>query len=184
MVDKMPVDAKFGRNFETPQGVDFELLRTELQRVITTLARCTALPASLTLETAGGPFPLLRPEAKLPEGDEAVVLVVEGFLLYADPELASLLSFRLWLDVDCDTACQRRWRRRMKKRAQEEQPPTEEFKEWYEQVVWFHHLKNKPGQMINANPYELKSSQPPELILQAALEHLGPLLLRDTSAHT
>jgi len=30
MPEKMPLDDKFGRNFETPQGVDFELLRSEV----------------------------------------------------------------------------------------------------------------------------------------------------------
>jgi nicotinamide/nicotinate riboside kinase len=111
---RMPKYTNGERNWETPDGIDFESLRLALHRMMEDLATQRSLPQQLLL---GSTKVNLR--RQLPVGEslpDDLVIVVEGFLLFHDKTLCSMLDAQLWLEADCKTCSQRRYKRSMRQR--------------------------------------------------------------------
>merc|ERR1712190_482621 len=92
-----------GRCYELPDAVDFGKL-CDMIRV------CVSHLAHASVDTT-----LTQTSAAL--GSGPVYLLVEGFVLFASPELVTLCHELLWLDADCDTCSRRRFFREMGERA-------------------------------------------------------------------
>ena len=114
---RMPKHSNGQMNWETPDGVDFESLRLSLLRLKEVIASQRSLPEKLLLCSSKvklrRPFPV---EESLPDD---LVIVVEGFLLFHDLGLRSMLDVHLWLEADCNICAQRRYKR--SKRARKRQ---------------------------------------------------------------
>jgi len=146
--DRMPEDPRFGLNWETPEGIDFEGLKSDLrhlQEVLRSEDHITQ-PKLVNATQRGRAGGVLRPEwqgrSLSPLKD--IVVVVEGFLLFHDAELASMFDATFWIEVDCDTCCERRHMR------DAPHVPKSRFKEWYEGLVWSHFERYQAKQLANA----------------------------------
>merc|ERR1719409_1947326 len=89
--------------WELPASVDSALLLTQMQHVSHILAGAETVP-SITIPITKGHTCCLDAEGVVGKklGAGPIYVVVEGFLLFADPKVASMFSHCLWLDMDCE----------------------------------------------------------------------------------
>lgn len=108
----LPACPSCPRCWECPSSVDVDLLLSQLAVVAQVLASEDAVP-TLTIACTKGRTKCLDAEGFVGTtlSDETVYVVVEGFLLFADPRLVTLLTHCLWLDVDGSTGAMRRFAR-------------------------------------------------------------------------
>eukprot|EP00928_Gymnodinium_smaydae_P023539 TRINITY_DN19387_c0_g1_i1.p1 TRINITY_DN19387_c0_g1~~TRINITY_DN19387_c0_g1_i1.p1 ORF type:complete len:439 (-),score=73.87 TRINITY_DN19387_c0_g1_i1:59-1342(-) len=142
----MPVDPKFGeKNWETPDGVDFARLASELHALAETLRAAPQVPSELLV---GGRFgeDVVQPERRGQAlGADSIAVVVEGFLLFYDEALAKDFRVKFWLEADCEVCLQRR-QKRGRKRARNPDAASR----WFREQVWEHYERNRPAQLRNA----------------------------------
>lgn len=179
---KMPCHPTWGLDWETPAGFDSALLAGEIRRVVELLATSESVPGRVLIECRerGGArsssMNVARPRPPAVEaGDKAdpLVIVVEGFLLFHDPELAGACTCRVWLDLDLDLGILRRFNRDMGGAGD-----LDMFSEWYRDLVWSAYERNRPVQLANAEGaalLRLDASLPVETLAAAAAEHLRHL---------
>ena len=72
-------------------------------------------------------------------------LVLEGYLLFHDPEIAKACDVCIFLDADEVTCCTRRFTRQARR-------PWPEFSKWYTELVWPHYVRYLPIQMVHVPP--------------------------------
>lgn len=99
---RMPKEPVYGKNWETPQGVDFGRLAQELYEARLLLSTAERVPDVLQV---GGHNCV---QAGRGLGPEPVVVVVEGFLLFYDTVLAETFNIKFWMETDCETCLSRR----------------------------------------------------------------------------
>lgn len=167
----MPRDPKFGQNWETPQGLDFLGLREELTRIKATLSKATTIPQELRC----GPFPIVREGlvGQPMDAEAPVVIVVEGFLLFFDQVLCSMLDAHVWVETDYNKCLQRRHQR--------DAPHVDinRFSEWYRGLVWKHFELYKDTQLANASgALHLDGSASPNSMVKNAVRHCEKFLSR------
>lgn len=153
-------------NWETPQGVDFDRLTSELEELKKILETSDSVPDVIQVEATRGcrywpngieNWDLRQLLSAVLVGGETlssapVILFVEGFLLFANEKVAKMCNERIWLEVDKDTALNRRFQReKLKWRAD-----LEEFSGWFADTVWEHYLKYRPLQIQNASPITIE----------------------------
>eukprot|EP00929_Paragymnodinium_shiwhaense_P041407 TRINITY_DN21501_c0_g1_i1.p1 TRINITY_DN21501_c0_g1~~TRINITY_DN21501_c0_g1_i1.p1 ORF type:complete len:302 (-),score=62.28 TRINITY_DN21501_c0_g1_i1:149-925(-) len=142
-------DPNFGKNWERPQGVDFERLRTDIEAMAQTLATASTMPSVLldVDDPRQGHVHILRDEWQgrdLSDMDQ-VVLLAEGFLLFHDPKLCSLFDAMVWVEADGEVCCRRRHAR------DGQHLSAEEFDRWYYGMVWSHFEMYRDVQLTNAS---------------------------------
>ena len=140
--DQLPRDEKYGANWETPGGLDFDRMVQDIELIKSALGE-TTLPSAIQLSF--GDWSL---HAGIDHHREVAVVVIEGFLLFYDQRLAHLCDCRIWLDLEQDIGCRRRFHRECGCEAEED----EGYNEWYGEVVWKHYEKYRPVQMAHAQP--------------------------------
>eukprot|EP00928_Gymnodinium_smaydae_P021809 TRINITY_DN18539_c0_g1_i1.p1 TRINITY_DN18539_c0_g1~~TRINITY_DN18539_c0_g1_i1.p1 ORF type:complete len:376 (-),score=88.82 TRINITY_DN18539_c0_g1_i1:144-1271(-) len=153
-------------DYEQPSGIAWPILLQDLRRMASTLARAERVPEELRLSCSA--WFSLAPDAVAPDmrgaalGPEPVVIVVEGFLLYACKELSDLCSLRFFLDVEQEECLRRRWSRdganhpsRWFDEVPEQLPsePSEKFRAWFDGIVWSAYEKNLALQRENGCPW-------------------------------
>lgn len=169
---------KLERNLEDPEAVDAKLLVSELYRVGQCLAEEEYTPKKVSLQTPLDSGVNLtrkghaRPGSAL--GSDPLVLLVEGFLLYHNPEVAGACTLRLWIDIDCGTAMRRRYQRD----GDPECEMDDKFIDWYENVVWPNYEKHRSVQLDNANCYDpavfrINGGQSREQMLADCLDYVN-----------
>jgi uridine kinase len=149
---KMPMGPDGYLNWETPAGVNFELLAKQIQCAKEILETCDVVPKSLKIKRHGGGS---QPITNLPEKKldiQPILLFVEGFLLFTNPEIVSMCDERIWIEVDEDTALERRYKREMRGWGDQK----EEFSHWFRTEVWTHYLENRDTQKSNAEPLTIE----------------------------
>ena len=81
--------------------------------------------------------------AERPIDGEALVIAVEGFLLFTDAKSCSMLDATFWIDAACETCLHRRHQRECKN------SDIETFSKWYRDSVWKHYELYKGQQLAN-----------------------------------
>lgn len=98
--------ALLAHNFDHPHALDSELL----------VAHLRALKAGQAVEVPVYDFVHHRRAAETHRVEARPVILVEGILLFAEPELRSLLDFKVFVDTDADVRVVRRIRRDLAER--------------------------------------------------------------------
>ena len=135
-------------SWESPQGVDFSLLRNKIFTV------CDAV----------------RKDKKNGcSNSEINVVIVEGFLLFYDAAICQMLDACIWLETDM-TRCAIRRSARSKKKSK---AGFTRFQQWYELEVWASFQQYRTVQLTNAR-YALKIDGALDLatISRQAAEHI------------
>jgi uridine kinase len=146
---RMPLDEDGMRNWELPQGVAYDLLLLRVQELKTILETAEAVPPVLQIQTTRGWIEIMAPHLQGGELlDSPVVIFIEGFLLFAEKEAAQMCDERIWIEIDKDTASQRRFARESRKWHAD----WEIFSEWFSGTVWHHYQEFCPLQRENAAP--------------------------------
>eukprot|EP00927_Polykrikos_kofoidii_P055316 TRINITY_DN49588_c0_g1_i1.p1 TRINITY_DN49588_c0_g1~~TRINITY_DN49588_c0_g1_i1.p1 ORF type:complete len:359 (+),score=40.13 TRINITY_DN49588_c0_g1_i1:51-1127(+) len=138
----MPQHPIHGRNWETPDGVDFAWLRRELDNLATTLASASKVPEDL--KVAGGSV-VRKGQAGRELDSEVVVVVIEGFLLFYDEAVSNMCHCQIWVEAERDL-CQKR-RHARGKHSRKLAP--EATAEWFRDMVWPHFEENRAQQLRN-----------------------------------
>lgn len=172
---RMPRDPKFGKNWETPEAVDFDRLRKELSEMRATLEAATKVPEELV---AGAQGPgcgniIAKGHAGRPLGPDPIVVVIEGFLLFWDDKLCDMLDAHMWVEADCDTCLGRRHMRGKGSRKK----AVEASAEWFKGLVWAHYEKNRRKQLANVPAaLRLDTANTPKMdLLESVLRHCEEL---------
>lgn len=134
-----------GRNWETPEGIDWKSLRSHLQTALETFSQAETVPEELNL----GPNDenvIQKGQAGRHLDASTVVLVVEGFLLFYDDQIAEMLHIKIWIDAGLQTCMERRHKRGKASRKQD----VENSKLWFRDSIWSHYLRYKQKQLSNA----------------------------------
>mmetsp|Transcript_69876 Transcript_69876/g.194319 ORF Transcript_69876/g.194319 Transcript_69876/m.194319 type:complete len:174 (+) Transcript_69876:3-524(+) len=139
----MPKDPKWGKNWETPDGVDFGKLRWDLKWISDTLATAEYMPDELW---AADENVVQRGQAGRWLPSDCVVVIVEGFLLFFDKPVCDMFHSHIWVEADCDTCLLRRHNRGRGSRKRD----VEASADWFRGQVWAHHEENRGRQLANA----------------------------------
>ena len=135
------------RNWETPEGIDFDLLRQELKR----------LQSFLEQDKDGDVFSLTAIQRKevglrVTKSDnqkQPIPVVVEGFLLYHHQDIADLCRHRFWIETGYNTALKRRLNRDLPTRQHQEES-RKSFAEWFQSHIWRHYQLYSKQQLAQA----------------------------------
>jgi len=100
-LDQIPFRDREARNFDHPDAFDTELLRRHLGELLEGHA----------IEQPIYDYALHRRSNDTRRISDHLVLVLEGILIFHDPELRSLMDIKLYVDADSDERIIRRLRR-------------------------------------------------------------------------
>ena len=104
--DDMPFEQRSHLNYDHPDAFDTELMIEQLQ----------ALKAGRTVECPTYDYTIHNRAAATITLRPAPVILVEGILLFVDPELCKLFDFKIFVDADADERILRRILRDVKVR--------------------------------------------------------------------
>eukprot|EP00405_Crypthecodinium_cohnii_P014467 CAMPEP_0206461174 /NCGR_PEP_ID=MMETSP0324_2-20121206/25197_1 /ASSEMBLY_ACC=CAM_ASM_000836 /TAXON_ID=2866 /ORGANISM="Crypthecodinium cohnii, Strain Seligo" /LENGTH=312 /DNA_ID=CAMNT_0053933031 /DNA_START=68 /DNA_END=1006 /DNA_ORIENTATION=- len=162
--DWQPWTPKWGRDRESPKGIDFRAFCQDLDCLRDCLRSARVLPSKFETGTSensalcGGRKDRLRKGLPDELGPHQVYVVIEGFLLFWDEDLVSNMSCCLWLEPTVDVCCSRRMLR-SKGRQWLSHPSTSpeqraEWQEWYYKTsyewVWTSFLDYREQQLRTA----------------------------------
>jgi uridine kinase len=100
-LDDIPFLDREARNFDHPDAFDGELLKRHLRELI----------AGRPVEQPIYDYTQHRRLAETRHIGEHHVIVLEGILIFVDPELRALMDIKLFIDADADVRIMRRLRR-------------------------------------------------------------------------
>lgn len=159
----------------------WEVLVSELQRLVEMLRHAPCVPAEVLLAASGffalgtnaAPPPLAAEEREgRPLSATPVVLVLEGFVLFTCAQVAALCDTWLLLEESFETCLARRWQRDGGKKWQrwyvppvpDAPPPTppDKYVQWFRDVVWAAYEEQLPLQAAHA-PEVLRPSEEADL---------------------
>jgi uridine kinase len=142
---RMPKYPSGETNWETPGGIDFVALTRALHDLEEVLTTKHVLPQEYRLGTTK--FDLMR---QPPGGDQTpgdVFVVVEGFLLFHEDSVCSMLDAHIWLEADCSTCSLRRYKRSKRQR---QKFSAEGFEKFYRSSIWPQFELFRAAQLTNA----------------------------------
>jgi uridine kinase len=105
-LEHIPFQEREARNFDHPDSFDHELLRRHLEELL----------AGRPVEQPIYDYTQHRRLAETRRIAEHLVIVLEGILVLADPELRRLMDIKLFIDADPDVRFIRRLRRDLQER--------------------------------------------------------------------
>ena len=141
-----PYECTVDANWEAPESVDYEGLLKDIERLFQVLLFAEKLPASLKL-SQGGEMMRSGMERSSLNRNRPCYIVVEGFLIYADPLVCRTFDVAIWLHAPKEISATRFLSRRHcnnKKASQFDESSR------YTDVVWPEFLKYRPRQLVNA----------------------------------
>lgn len=97
----LPKDILDGKNFDHPDSLETELLVRHLK----------ALKQGMVVETPVYDFKVHRRAAETRRVEPRKVILVDGILIYVEPELRKLFDVKIFVDTDSDVRLIRRIRR-------------------------------------------------------------------------
>ena len=90
-----------GINWDSPDAFDSDLMVSQLKQLI----------AGEAIECPIYDYSIYNPSTQTQRVEPAEVIIVEGILIFADPEICSLLDIKLFVDTDADVRILRRIKR-------------------------------------------------------------------------
>ena len=123
----LPKDVLDGKNFDHPDSLETDLL----------IRHVRALKAGAAVETPIYDFKVHRRSPETRRIEPKKVIVVDGILLFAEPELRPLFDVRIFVDTDADIRLIRRIRRDVAERGR----TVESVVQQYETTVRPMHLE-------------------------------------------
>jgi len=123
----LPKDILERKNFDHPDSLESELLVRHLK----------ALKQGMVVETPIYDFRVHRRAAETRRIEPRKVVLVDGILIYAEPELRTLFDVKIYVDTDADI----RFIRRLKRDIAERGRSVESVVEQYESTVRPMHLE-------------------------------------------
>jgi uridine kinase len=132
-------------NWETPGGIDFAALRLALQDLIKVLTTQRNLPQELLLGSTK--LDLMRQNPVGGTTPDDLVIVVEGFLLFHEQSVCSMLDAHMWLEADCKTCSLRRYKRSKRQR---QKYSSDAFEKVYRSAIWPQFELFREAQLTNA----------------------------------
>lgn len=90
-----------GINWDSPDAFDSALMVSQLKQLI----------AGEAIECPTYDYSIYNPSDKTQRVEPAAVIIVEGILIFADPEICALLDIKLFVDTDSDVRILRRIKR-------------------------------------------------------------------------
>ena len=140
------IDSELGGNCEAPAALDAELFLSSVNAVVLELSR-GLVPHSIKVKTQADPLPIVATSTPRStscadvDGDDVsvgpVFLVLDGFLLFAFPEIAELCTIQLLLLSSLEMCCMRRFSRREQGVEVTREPVEfEAFQAWFEKHVF------------------------------------------------
>jgi uridine kinase len=100
-LEDIPFRDREARNFDHPDAFDNDLLKEHIRELL----------AGRTIEQPVYDYAQHRRLAETRRIGEHLVVVLEGILIYVDPELRQLMDIKLFIDADADVRFIRRLRR-------------------------------------------------------------------------
>ncbi|CAJ1438101.1 unnamed protein product [Effrenium voratum] len=141
----MPKVASYGRNWETPEGVDWKMMRQNIQTAVDVLSQADTVPEVLKMGPDNADV-VQKGQAGSPLDEKTVVLVVEGFLLFYDDILAEMLHIKIWVEASFQTCLQRRHKRGKASRKRD----VGDSEAWFRDLIWAYYEQYKSKQLNNA----------------------------------
>lgn len=136
-------------NWETPAGVDFQTLTSDVKKAVNVLAQAETVPDRLLLGPSTSRSDVIcKGQGGRRLNSEQVVLFLEGFLLFYQQSLAKLFQAKIWIDASLETCMQRRFKRAKGKR---KKANNAEKEAWFRDQVWHHYEQYKECQLGNAS---------------------------------
>jgi uridine kinase len=105
-LEDIPFQDREARNFDHPDAFDHELLKRHVRELL----------AGHAIEQPIYDYPSHRRLNETRRIGEHLVIVLEGILIFVDPELRALMDIKLFIDADPDVRFIRRLRRDMVER--------------------------------------------------------------------
>lgn len=113
-------------------------------------------------------------------GDGVVYVVVEGFVLFSDPMVVSQFSHMVWMDMDAQTGCSRRFLRdeRIPKgtgTADKSNPAYVKYLAEYTGHIYKHYEEQRGAQLANLDGrsyVRVDSARDKEAVADSVLQHL------------
>lgn len=171
---RMPQHCYYGKNWETPDGVDFDVLHDALCGVVEALATLPCVPEVLQVGSEKSGANIVKSDLVGKSfGDGPAVVIVEGFLLFYDVAVCSLFDVHLWVEADMHICMRRRYSRGNRKRG------VEDVASWFRELVWENHELNRGRQLANAPAmFRLDGSQSADNLLGRAALHCKRMFRR------
>ncbi len=113
----LPKDIHERQNFDHPDSLESELLVRHLK----------ALKQGMVVETPIYDFKLHRRAAETRRIEPRKVILVDGILIYAEPELRKLFDVKIYVDTDADIRLIRRLKRDMAERGRSVESVVEQY---------------------------------------------------------
>lgn len=162
----MPRDRRWGKNWETPDGLDCARMLAELRE----LEQVLSGPLPKEHRMSSEDYDVLV-EGLEPPGPE-VVVVVEGFLLFYYQELYDFLHAHIWIDGDCETCLFRR-HKRGKLKNRKKATDVEQMGPWFRDLVWKEYQQHRARQLRNAETaLRVDGLLPAAEVAAMAMEHI------------
>ena len=148
--------------WERPCAYNLAMLHSELKGLIEELGACESKPKKLDIMTPSGPEPLRWKGFTTATSCD---IIIEGFVLFAEPKLVHLATHRIMLGLEWEEAADRRYRRNRKCRKGSRRLPldSESFRAHHQHHVHIAHMETKALMDANLEGREV-------LRLDAALE--------------
>lgn len=140
----LPKDKKYGSNWEIPDAIDFDSIKKNLKILKNHLEKSPNEKfKSLLKSERDQNIDPVNADYKTSKS-KPYYIIIEGFLLFSDSELCSMIDYHFFINSSQEV-CRERRMKRQKKMTQEQ----------YDEMVWKHFLDYKDIQLKNSNPVEL-----------------------------
>eukprot|EP00439_Symbiodinium_sp_Y106_P061597 s887_g9.t1 len=92
-----------GKNWETPEGIDFQTLKDDVKKAVEVLAQAETVPDRLLLGPSISRSDVIcKGQGGRQLNSEQVVLFLEGFLLFYQQSIAKLFQAKIWIDASLE----------------------------------------------------------------------------------
>lgn len=133
---------------ELPESQDLPSLYAALQHVVKQLATAPngAVP-DVCVQTPGGRFQLPKTGFCPLLSDQPVYVIVEGFVIFAEPDLVARCNRLFWLEMSCETGSRRRFFRETGRWPRDPDPGYDRFQKIYAGHIYESHRRCR-GRML------------------------------------
>lgn len=157
---------------EMPESQDLRSLCVALQHLVLQLGTAPpGLAPDVNVDMPRGRIAYPKAAFGALLSDEPVYVIVEGFVIFAEPDLVARCHHLFWLEMSCETGCRRRFHRQNKRWPQDTEPKFISFREIYTGHIHESHRRCRDRMLGNIRGREhvqIDAEQGADAILRAA----------------